>query len=621
MDIRDREPAVAPQAAAGVLLAARTLGEGLGLDLPGVSAIVEAAGVSRSRAYEVRNELLARLPSLVRSRGRPRAEPKAASPEFAHELRGEVLRFVMEHPGCVHARARRRRYAGPFRRFVLELHERHAELPLPAFAAAVSLPLGTLEDWLRPGRIEPDDEETDASTSEPTVPKIESLLDAWRGWSGRALAPFAEHVREHLRLDFSDAMIAKLLFEHGARTPKRRAGRTPNEEALRGAFETFFAGAQWVGDGTEIEVLIDGEVHRLNLELMVDAHTGALVGLDVTDTEDSDAFVSAFEDGVHTTEAPPLAVLLDNKPCNHTDIVDAALGDTLRIRATPFRAQNKAHVEGAFGLFKQRVPALEVDTTEPRELAKQIAALVAITFACAMNHRPRHDRGGKTRVDLYGEPVTDEQRAEAKARLQARLDKQERARQSRAARLDPVVRDQLDRAFDRLGLDDPERHLRDAIARYPLDTIVDAVAIFAGKRAAGTLPEGADARYLLGIVKNITHVHEADAITSALLDERLDARDRLLEPLRLQREQLAQAHPDTSSHLRALIDEAMRAHRSIERRFWIHAAADRIAHHDPTQQRQLFRSAARRIHTTFRAPRHERDAAERRLARRLWPLH
>ena len=29
------------------------------------------------------------------------------------------------------------------------------------------------------------------------------------------------------------------------------------EEALRGAFETYFSGAQWVGDGTGLEVLIE----------------------------------------------------------------------------------------------------------------------------------------------------------------------------------------------------------------------------------------------------------------------------------------------------------------------------------------------------------------------------
>jgi len=601
-------------------LVARTLGAELDLDMPRVGAIIEASGVSRSRAYEVRDALLALLPSLIRPPGRPAAEAGPASPERVHELRGAVLRFVLDHPGCVHGGAERRRYTDSFRRFVLELRERHAELALPAFAEAIELPLGTLEDWLRPGRMPPDSDERSAGTSDPAVPKVEALLDAWRCWSGHALAPFGRHVRQHLRLDFSDAMIAQLLFEHGARTPKRRRGRTPDEEALRGAFETFFAGAQWVGDGTEVEVRVDGQLHRINLELMVDAHSGAFVGLDVTDAEDSDAVVSAFEDGASTTGAPPLALLLDNKPCNHTDEVDAVLGDTLRIRATEFRPQNKAHVEGAFGLFQQRVPELSLDSTEPRDLAKQVALLIAITFARAMNHRPRRDRGGKSRVELYDEPVTEQERAEAKARLQARLDKQERARQSRAARLDPLVRALLDRAFDRRDLDDPERHFRDAMALHPLDAIVEAVAIFRGKRDAGTLPQRADARYLLGIVQNLVHVHEADAITEALLEERLAAHDRLLAPLRLRRDEIDSNPRDLSQRLRALIDEAMGATRIIERHFWIHALAQLIARQPDLQQHELFRSAARRIHATFRVPRHERAAAERRLARHLWPL-
>lgn len=621
MDIRDREPAVAPQAAAGLLLAARTLGADLGLDMPRAGAIVDATGASRSRAYEVRDEVLALLPSLIRSPGRPATAADSAPPELSHELRLEVLRFVMSHPGCAYTRGQRRRYTDEFRRFVLELHERHFELPLPAFAEAIEIPLGTLEDWLRPGRIEPSADEPGTPTSDATVPKVEALLDAWRRWSGSAVAPFGEHVREHLRLDFSNAMIGKLLFEHGARTPKRRRGRSPDEEALRDAFETFFAGAQWVGDGTAIEVLVDGEVHRLNLEMMVDAHTGALVGIGVTETEDSEAVVAAFEHGTDTTGAPPLAVLLDNKPCNHTEDIDAALGDTLRIRATPNRAQNKAHVEGAFGLFSQRVPELAVDTTEPNELAKQIALLVALTYARAMNHRPRRDRGGRSRVELYGEPVTEGQRDEARARLQARFRKQERARQSRAARLDPAVRETVDRVFEALGLDDPERHFHDAIALHPLDAIVDAAAIFAGKRIAGTLPDGADARYLLGIVNNLVHVHEADAITQALLEERLAARDRLLEPLRIRRDEIAEAHREPSAHARALVDEAMQVRRLIEREFWLLALAQLLEPLDEDDALELFRGVARRIHATFRVPRHERAAAERRLARRLWPLN
>jgi hypothetical protein len=59
-----------------------------------------------------------------------------------------------------------------------------------------------------------------------------------------------------------------------------------------------------------------------------------------------------------TTGAPSLALLLDHRPSSHTPEVDAALDNTMRIRATPERPQNKAHVEGAFGLFAQKVPPI-----------------------------------------------------------------------------------------------------------------------------------------------------------------------------------------------------------------------------------------------------------------------
>jgi hypothetical protein len=43
-------------------------------------------------------------------------------------------------------------------------------------------------------------------------------------------------------------------------------------------------------------------------------------------------------------------LLLDNKPSNHTSEVKAALGDvTIPIRATTWRPQNRAHVEGGLG--------------------------------------------------------------------------------------------------------------------------------------------------------------------------------------------------------------------------------------------------------------------------------
>src|SRR5690606_15888850 len=130
----------------------------------------------------------------------------------------------------------------------------------------------------------------------------------------------------------------------------------------------------------------------------------------------------------------------------------------------------------------------------------------------------------------------------------------ERARRTRAERLDPTVCAYLDDAFTRLELLDPKRHVRDVVAGYPRDAIADGIATYEAKRRRGTLPEGADARYLLGIVRNIHHSHESDAVLDELLRERLLAHDRFLEPLVQRRQDILDANPDVASALDAIAD-------------------------------------------------------------------
>lgn len=610
---------------AGLLLCARSHGAQHGLKLPSADEILRATGATRSRAYEIAHQIGELLPTLARDPGRPRIERTSAPAVDTAALRAEVLRFVMTRPGCVQRHDKRGRYSDAFRLFVIGLRERHADLPLTDFADALEVPLGTVEDWLRAPRLpatQSDDEPSEQDTAreqDAKLAQMETVLVAWRAWSGD-FTSFCDHVRRDHRLDLGNTMIGNILFAHGARTPSRRGGRSRDERALRGAFETFFPGAQWIADGKGLDILIDGKRFRVNLELAVDAATDAAVGISVRDEEDSQAVVDALDNGVQTTGQAPLAALLDNRPSNHTPEVDAALGDTMRIRATLGRPQNKAHVEGAFGLFAQKVPPLAIDTRDPRALARQIALIVAVVFFRALNRAPRRDRDGKTRVDLYAQHVTPEQREAAHAALRERMRKQELARQTRAARLDPIVRALLDDAFERLGLLDPDRHLRDAIACYPRDAIVDAIAIFAGKRERGTLPAGADARYLLGIARNLHHLHEADAITAALLRERLVARDRFLEQLVHDCDAISAATADVESTLDAFIDRLVRAERTIDRHYWIDAAAHLLAPIDDSKRHVLARRACRRIHAAFRLPRPDRALLERLLLRRLWPL-
>jgi hypothetical protein len=63
--------------------------------------------------------------------------------------------------------------------------------------------------------------------------------------------------------------------------------RTPTNPTI----PTFFSGAQWGGDGTELEIELWGRRYRCNLELNVDTYSAAFVGASLRPTEDSQAVV------------------------------------------------------------------------------------------------------------------------------------------------------------------------------------------------------------------------------------------------------------------------------------------------------------------------------------------
>jgi hypothetical protein len=599
---------------------------------PSAAAILAATGASRSRAYELVPALATLLPTLLRPAGRPARAPSPPPVEpSVPALTREVLRYVMQHPGCAHGREQRQRYSDGLRHFILALREKHQDLALDTFAALVNVPEGTLKAWLSSAATPAIPAAAPASSAavapaqpEASLPQIETVLAAWKSWRG-TFVDFADHVRDHLRVPMGRQLIAHILEATGARLRHRRAGRSPDELALRGAFETFFPGAQWVGDGKLVRVALGQESFAFNLELEVDAHTGAFVGLSVRDTEDSAAVIESFEDGVATTSSAPLAQLLDNKPSNHTSEVDAALAPhgTLRIRATRERPQNKAHVEGAFGLFSQEVPPIALDTRQPgRGIARALLFLVAMTWARAVNGRPRADRDGRSRVELYAEAPSDEQIADARRALEERRKKQELARATRAARERPEVRALLDAHFERLALLDPERHVRLAIGRYPLDAIVDGIAIFDAKRRAGTLPDGADARYLLGIVRNVAAKLEGEALAKTLLGLRLQARDQALAALSATRDAVCRPERGGFEVAADCVDRALGAEHSLDRLFWIGALAGEIRERavDPGHRDRLYFAAASRINTTFDVTPRERQDALRLLADDLVPL-
>lgn len=627
---------LSPSLLAGALVFASRHLDALGLPHPTHVQILAATGARSTRAYARAQDLEAALRTLDRPVGRPRKEaPPPPAPSSREELQARLLAFFLEHPGCVVKKQQRRSYSDELRRFLVALHEEYREhLSFEEFALVVQIPEKTLRPWLRlredaspapADGADRDDEQSDDDVHERIrATTFERLAAAWDTWTG-SFEAFFRYARSELGVTAGKDHIRNVLEALRVR-PVHRRGPAPDQTALRQSFETFFPGAQWVGDGTELTFTLNGEPFTCHLELFVDAGSAALTGAAVRDQEDAAAVIDAFRDGAATAGFPPIAALLDNRPSNHTDDVHAALDPTLPIRATRGRAQNKAHVEGSFGLFSRTAPLLSLHASTPRDLAVGVIELVVTTWARTLNHKPRPGRGGLSRVQLYQQAApTPEQIAHARARLTALQRKQQLAYETRTRHLDPVACQLIDDAFASLAIADPTGNLRTAIAGYPRDAIVEGIATFTAKKRAGALPPDLEparaGRYLLGIVRNIADRNYLHALAEELIRLRTRARDLELQHLHrdLQQQLLV---PDLTSEQRLsrLLDRVLASTYQLPRLFWLRAAADLILAQPQPLHRTLLAHATRHLATSFRLARSLRDELISLLVRTVLPV-
>lgn len=627
---------LSPSLLAGALVFASRHLDALGLPHPTHVQILAATGARSTRAYARAQDLEAALRTLDRPVGRPRKEaPPPPAPSSREELQARLLAFFLEHPGCVVKKQQRRSYSDELRRFLVALHEEYREhLSFEEFALVVQIPEKTLRPWLRlredaspapADGADRDDEQSDDDVHDRIrATTFERLAAAWDTWTG-SFEAFFRYARSELGVTAGKDHVRNVLEALRVR-PVHRRGPAPDQTALRQSFETFFPGAQWVGDGTELTFTLNGEPFTCHLELFVDAGSAALTGAAVRDQEDAAAVIDAFRDGAATAGFPPIAALLDNRPSNHTDDVHAALDPTLPIRATRGRAQNKAHVEGSFGLFSRTAPLLSLHASTPRDLAVGIIELVVTTWARTLNHKPRPGRGGLSRVQLYQQAApTPEQIAHARARLTALQRKQQLAYETRTRHLDPVACQLIDDAFASLAIADPTGNLRTAIAGYPRDAIVEGIATFTAKKRAGALPPDLEparaGRYLLGIVRNIADRNYLHALAEELIRLRTRARDLELQHLHrdLQQQLLV---PDLTSEQRLsrLLDRVLASTYQLPRLFWLRATADLILAQPQPLHRTLLAHATRHLATSFRLARSLRDELISLLVRTVLPV-
>ena len=662
-------PPLSPNMVAAVHLMSRSL-LGRGTSLPETaSAILHVAGAGKSQAYEYFKRLRDELPTMTGTPGRPRTlVTESEGGEI--EIVKAVCSFLADHRDAMDGTPTRRTYSDGFRRFVVGLTApgQLAEgLPDAKVADLVGVPLGTLHEWLHPklptpqcstsslqpsplppsedavspeelsGAPNPAEDvsaplvappttstcQSDSPSKEaddaeaPLPPTIQSVhiqlvVKLWPTWDG-SFQSFGHMLRTEHRLHYGDTYIGNVLQGMGLRTRHRHV---PVEAPWsRGTYMTFFPGAQWLVDGTEISMYSEGQDFVFNLEAIMDVGSNAMVGLDVSRAECTEALRYAYKHAVATTGAAPLCITLDNKAPNHSPDAQAALADTIVLRATPGRGQAKAPLEGAFGLFQQTMPPISITGDTPEERAACILLLIAIAFHRGRNGRPRRRLGKRGPAQAYTEAAPTPEEIQAVIKHIRELERrQEKARLTREARRDPIRLQLLDQGLLELGIPDPQRRLAINLACFDRDAIVRGLAIFGAKREAGSIPPNAEhSRYLGGIIRNLHYQFELERFADHILCQRLRLRDLTLEPLhRAQQEIRTTLHP--SEHPRAFLDCALDAQYTIDYRFWSQAAADALEAQPVEMRRPLYRALTLRIAASFKVDHTLREDLIDRLA-------
>lgn len=573
---------------------------------PKASTILDLLDAGRTQAYEMLERLRALLSTLVGTPGRPPSAKPDKDVENAVLL--AVRDFVLAHPGCACLGAERCVYSEHFRHFVIGLRApgQPAEtMSMADLSHATTVPVGTLKEWLASRSEAP----PDAPTDPPDWVIIRStnlqlVIRLWKQWKG-SLKAFCCMLCTEYRLRYSSSYISGFLEALGLR--KRKRGRPVEAPWSSNTLRMFFPGAQWFGDGTEIGMVLNGEVFVFNLEAIIDAASNAMVGIAVSDTEDEEAVRKAFMDALETVGTAPVGITLDNKPCNHSPEAKDGMPGAIVLRSTLGRGQSKAPVEGAFGLFQQAMPPLEIAGSTQREIARAALYLIFTAWFRGRNGRPRKRLGGLTPVQAYDEArPSPEDFQRVMAHFQQLEKRQEQMRATREARLDPVRIALLTQGLEELGIPDPDRHLTLALASYSRDAIAYGLSIYRTKRDRGTLPPDADGRYLGGIIRNHDTKLEVTQFSSHILEQRIRLRDLSLRPLQHIE---SQVRATTPSHdlPQAFADRALDATYTIDFTFWANAAAAALSSLPAQCRAPLYTALCRRIAASFRIDRERRE--------------
>jgi hypothetical protein len=187
------------------------------------------------------------------------------------------------------------------------------------------------------------------------------------------------------------------------------------------------------------------------------------------------------------------------------------------IKASPYKPENKAIIEGAFGLYEQRVGTIQLDDSSSQSLIRSAVHEIIRAYTSATNSVPRIELDGRSRLSLLSEfcPSFEQQQRDLAFLQRLKADHDHPPRRQP----DPSALDLLDTVFQRLKLldHDPDRSLRRYLASFDTTAIRRAAAVVANKLARASLDPRYGHRYLTKLVQSFQDEADLERAADELL--------------------------------------------------------------------------------------------------------
>lgn len=181
----------------------------------------------------------------------------------------------------------------------------------------------------------------------------------------------------------------------------------------------------WEGDGKQMNIKINGEIHYYCWYAFVDQTTTLLVGSSITDTESSTSFLEGMKKSKNNVGFYAIGVLLDNRlpETELSSVKEFAeeYGVTI-VRTFPGNSKSNGNIENNFSIFEKFVGDVHIQGSTSDDIAKSVATNIAEIFTQQRNHSKRGRLGGRTPTEECDGTTRPEDRKEAVDRMKGRFE-------------------------------------------------------------------------------------------------------------------------------------------------------------------------------------------------------